>query len=337
MTEPRAFHGGDLGWAEDRFGKPDRSWIDLSTGINPWPYPVGPIAADAWTRLPDARAEADLRAAATHYHGAPDPACVVPAPGSQALIQLLPRLRPPGRVAVLGPTYGEHAPCWRAAGHDVWTIGGDDLDGAWDVVVLTNPNNPDGATRSPEFLEALAHHLDARSGWLVIDEAFADVAPELSMAAATDRPGVIVTRSFGKFFGLAGLRLGCALAAPDLARRIAAALGPWAVSGPAIEIAARAYRDEAWIDATRDRLAAAARRLDAVLGEAGLAPAGGTTLFRFVDHPAAPDLFRSLGGHGIAARHFPDRPSWLRLGLPPDEAALDRVREALAAIAANVS
>ncbi len=331
MTEGRPFHGGDLGWAEARFGRPELPWIDLSTGVNPFPYPLGEVSAASWSRLPEARAEARLREAAARYYGAPEIDCVVAAPGSQALIQLLPRLRPSGRVAVLGPTYGEHAPCWAAAGHQVTTIAEDDLYGAWDVVVVTNPNNPDGVARGPALLDEVADRLAARGGWLVVDEAFADTEPGLSLAPSADRPGRIVLRSFGKFFGLAGLRLGWALAPADVARRIAAALGPWAVSGPALEVATSAFGDDAWIAATRRRLAAAAARLDRVLDDAGLEPAGGTPLFRLVEHKSAASVFRSLGEHGILARHFPDRPDRLRFGLAPDEAALARLGQALAA------
>ncbi len=331
MTDAPVFHGGDLGWAEARFGRPGQPWIDLSTGMNPWPYPIGAIGDEAWSRLPEARAEADLRSAAARYYGAPGVDCIVSAPGSQALIQLLPRLRPPSRVAVLGPTYGEHAPCWEAGGHQVTTIDDDGFYGAWDVVVITNPNNPDGVARSPEMLDQVADRLAARGGWLVVDEAFADTDPRLSLASSTNRPGRIVLRSFGKFFGLPGLRLGFALAPPEIAGRIAAALGPWAVSGPALEVATSAFADDTWIAATRRRLAAAAVRLDRVLGDAGLEPVGGTSLFRLVEHPSAASVFRSLGEHGILARHFPDRPDRLRFGLAPDEVALARLGQALAA------
>jgi cobalamin biosynthetic protein CobC len=291
---------------------------------------VGEIAAEAWSFLPQASAEAGLRDAAARCYGAPGAECVVAAPGSQALIQLLPRLRSPARVAVLGPTYGEHAMCWQAAGHDVAIIADDGIDGAWDVVVLTNPNNPDGAARDPAMLDEIADRLARRGGWLVVDEAFADVAPGLSLAGSADRPGRIVLRSFGKFFGLPGLRLGFALAPPELAGRIAAALGPWAVSVPAIEVGARALDDAAWIAATSDRLAAAARRLDDALGNVGLRVVGGTALFRLVEHPNAGALFQALGEHGILVRHFPDRPDRLRFGLPADDAAFARLADALA-------
>ncbi len=337
MTDAPVFHGGDLNWAEARFGRPDRPWIDLSTGVNPWPYPIGAISDDAWSRLPEARAEAELREAAARYYGAPVVEGVVSAPGSQVLIQLLPRLRSSSRVAVLGPTYGEQAPCWEAGGHQVTMIDDDGLDGAWDVVVVTNPNNPDGVARSPTMLDEVAERLAARGGWLVVDEAFADTDPQASLAPQTNRPGRIVLRSFGKFFGLPGLRLGFALAPPEIARRIAAALGPWAVSGPALEIATHAFNDDAWISATRERLATAAARLDNVLRDGGLEPAGVSPLFRLVEHPSAASVFQSLGEHGILARHFPDQPNRLRLGLPPDDAALALLDQALAASRAAVS
>ena len=342
MSDAPVFHGGDLGWADARFGRPIHPWIDLSTGVNPWPYPIGAIRDDAWSRLPEARLEAELCETAARYYGASGADCVASAPGSQVLIQLLPRLRPPARVAVLGPTYGEHAPCWEAGGHQVTVIDDNGSDGAWfddswDVVVVTNPNNPDGKVHQPYALDEIADRLAPRGGWLVVDEAFADTEPRFSLAASTDRPGRIVLRSFGKFFGLPGLRLGFALTSPEIVQGIAATLGPWAVSGPAIEIATRAFDDDAWIAATRERLTAAAARLDNVLSAGGLNPTGGSPLFRLVEHPSAASVFQSLGEHGILARYFPDQPNRLRLGLPPDDAAFDLLRQALAASHAAVS
>ncbi len=324
--EKPVFHGGDLSWADERFGIPAPGWIDLSTGINPFPYPVGAIPPTAWTRLPDARALGALIDAAARRYRAPGPDWVAAAPGSQILIQLLPRLRALSRVAVIGPTYGEHAPCWEAAGHQVEPVGEDALDGDWDVIVLVNPNNPDGRVRDPVMLAGIADRLAARGGWLVVDEAFADLVPEFGMAP---RSGCIVLRSFGKFFGLPGLRLGFAIAEPAIARRIAAALGPWPVSGPAIDIALRALADDEWARRTRETLAAGAKRLDAVLGAAGLEIVGGTDLFRLARSPAAPRLFDALGNAGILVRHFPDHPEWLRFGLPADDREYARLRDAL--------
>lgn len=322
-------HGGDLTAAEARFGRPEGGWMDLSTGINPWPYPFVFPNNISWRRLPDSGIVERLLGAAAAAYGVPDPACVVAAPGTQAVIQWLPRLRAPGTVAVLAPTYAEHAAAWSAAGHAVRTVAGfEDADA--DVVVVTNPNNPDGRVVAPERLLAIVAAQAARGGWLVVDEAFVDPTPRLSLAAACDRPGLVLLRSFGKFFGLAGARLGFALAAPALALEMRSALGPWCVGGPTATIGAAALEDGGWIASMRERLAGAAADLDAVLEAGGLTVLGGTTLFRLAEHRDAPALFERLARAGVLARPFPEHPSWLRFGLPPDARAVERLRAALA-------
>ncbi len=325
------YHGGGVDAAAARFGIPADDWLDLSTGINPVPYPLPPLAAALWRRLPDRDQERALRAAAALAYGVADPAHVVPAPGSQALIQWLPRLRRPGRVAVLGPTYAEHAAAWAAAGHEATSLSDPARLAEADVAIAVNPNNPDGRAFAPPALLDLAAKLERRGGWLVVDEAFADTTPELSLASSIARPGLVALRSFGKFFGLAGLRLGFALAGPEIAIPLRAALGPWCVSGPAAEIAICALGDRAWIARTRRRLATDAARLDGLLADAGLGIVGGTSLFRLATHAHAADLFEHLGRHGILARRFPEHPSWLRFGLPGEENDWARLVAALAA------
>ncbi|HEC14863.1 MAG TPA: aminotransferase class I/II-fold pyridoxal phosphate-dependent enzyme, partial [Rhodospirillales bacterium] len=253
--------------------------------------------------------------------------CVVSAPGTQAIIQILPRLRPTGaKVCVLGPTYAEHEACWRAGGHRVEAVSQiDRLADPWDVVVVVNPNNPDGRVLKPDFLLGLAGQLARRGGLLIVDEAFADTAPETSLSAHADHPGLIVLRSFGKFFGLAGLRLGFALAAPGEIRRLTRALGPWAVGGPALALGARALKDKAWIDETREKLAKAGESLRELLNDRGLKDLGGTSLFHLAGHEKAQNLFESLGRAGILVRPFAEAPDRLRFGLPAskkDEARL---------------
>lgn len=330
VRKAAAFHGGDLSAAEKMFGRPAQGWLDLSTGINPVPYPLPEIAPERWTSLPDAAAIAALNAAAADYFGAADLTQVVAAPGTQSLIQWLPRLRPPGRVAIVGPTYGEHERSWRAAGHEVIGIAAiSDLPPETDVAVVVNPNNPDGRTDAPGDLAELAAALGARGGWLVVDEAFVDPVPELSAVPFTGSGGLIVLRSFGKFFGLAGLRLGFAVCAPGLAETIGAAIGPWAVSGAAIEVAMSAYRDNLWVERTRERLAADQARLDALLGGSGLEVIGGTRLFRLTECPDSEALFARLGRAGIYLRVFPERTGWLRFGLPGREDDFGRLAMAL--------
>ncbi|HYH22501.1 MAG TPA: threonine-phosphate decarboxylase CobD [Azospirillum sp.] len=321
-------HGGDLDAARAAFPGAPEPWLDLSTGINPWSYPIPAIPIEAWTRLPGRAADEALRAAAVACYGAPSAAHVVAAAGSQALIQVLPRLRPLGRVAVLGPTYAEHARGWSAAGHAVAEVRRlEEADGA-DVVVIVNPNNPDGRVVPAAVLLDLARRQAARGGWLVVDEAFADAMPEVSMAAEADRPGLVVLRSFGKFFGLAGVRLGFALGRPELADAVRRGVGPWAVSGPALAVGAAALSDRAWIETMRQRLVAETSALDVHLQRMDLSVSGGTPLFRLVTHDRAQDYHRAFGRAGILVRRFPEHPGWLRMGLPPDEAARERLAQA---------
>jgi cobalamin biosynthetic protein CobC len=242
----------------------------------------------------------------------------VAAPGTQALLQWLPRLLPARRVAVLGFTYAEHARCWAAAGAEVVVV--DDLAGVggFDAVVVVNPNNPDGRLFPSDAILDAARRIASRGGTFVVDEAFMDVLPVTESVAAHvgDIPGLVVLRSFGKAYGLAGLRLGFALASPELAARLRDALGPWAVAGPALTIGRQALRDGGWLERTRERLAADRRRLEERLTAAGLALVGGTPLFVLASHPEARAIFRRLGKVGVLTRAFADRPEWLRFGLP---------------------
>ncbi|MDE1146761.1 MAG: threonine-phosphate decarboxylase CobD [Azospirillaceae bacterium] len=322
-------HGGDLTQAARLFPDAPGPWVDLSTGINPWPYPLPPIPDAAWTALPTRGALDAALAAATVAYGAPGPDSLVAAPGTELLIQMLPRLRPVGDVAIVSPTYGDHARAWDAAGHRVRAVSApEDAD----VVVLCNPNNPDGRTWAPDDLLAAADRLAARGGWLVVDEAYADLDPARSLAGHAGRPGLVVLRSFGKFFGLGGLRLGFALGPDTVLAALRVQLGSWAVSGPALAVAASALADLDWQAATRRRLAAAADALDGVLRAGGLRIVGGTALYRLVDCGDGPALWRHLARAGIWTRPFPEHAEgagWLRFGLAPDAAVLDRLAVAL--------
>ncbi len=325
-------HGGDLAAARRLFPDAAEPFIDLSTGINPNPYPLPRLPPEAFAHLPDSTALERLAAIAAAAYGAPSAACVVPAPGTQILLPLVYGLVPPGRAAILTPTYSEHARAAALAGHAITEVGELDAIGDAALVVVTNPNNPDGRLFAKHDLLKIAKTLKARSGVLVIDEAFMDVAPRgESLGPELAAGNIVVLRSFGKFFGLAGLRLGFALAAPPLVARLSARLGPWAVSGPALAVGAAALADRQWIETTRRRLAAAAARLDTMLCEAGLDIAGGTALFRLTRLPAAHALFHHLGRAGILTRAFPDQHEWLRFGLPAFEPDWGHLQMAIAA------
>ncbi|TDP40391.1 threonine-phosphate decarboxylase CobD [Zavarzinia compransoris] len=330
MSDPLTVHGGRRRAAQARFPDAPRPWLDLSTGINPVPYPLPTLDPAVFTDLPEPEDLARLESIAAAAYGVPDPALVVAAPGTQILIELLPLLAAPGAAAVLGPTYGEHGPGWARAGHRVREARSlAELDGASHAVVV-NPNNPDGRVLKAADLIPLAARLDRAGGFLVVDEAFADLEPGVSLAPYLPRPGLVILRSFGKTYGLAGVRLGFLLAAPEIAAAMREALGAWAVSGPAMAIGTGALGDERWRMAAAAATAEKAARLDALMAGAGFRLEGGCRLFRLYGHAAAGAWFERLGRAGILARPFAYRPDWLRLGLPADEAAFARLAAALA-------
>ena len=325
-------HGGSLERARSLFPDAPQPWIDLSTGINPHSYPVLDLPATAFTRLPEPGQGKALARVAAETYGAPSAAHVVPAPGTQILLPLVASLVPPGRAAVLGPTYAEHRRAAAIAGHQVEETGDLQRLAEADLAILVNPNNPDGRIISRTDVLQLADRVGSRGGLLVVDEAFMDVGPRSeSVDADVDHGSLVVLRSFGKFFGLAGIRLGFAIASPELATGLDARLGPWAVSGPALEIGLRGLADKDWQETMRIRLSEAAKRLDALLMRRDIPVVGGVSLFRYVRLREAPALFDTLGRHGILVRLFVDRPDCLRFGLAADEAGWERLVEALRA------
>jgi cobalamin biosynthetic protein CobC len=324
-------HGGDLGAARELFPGAPEPFLDLSAGINPYPYPIPTFQAEIFARLPQAEALAGLVAAAAQAYGAPSPAHVVAAPGSQILAAQTAFLLARGRASVLAPTYAEHGRVAQLAGHNVVEVAevGQLADAR--IAIVVNPNNPDGRIVAKDTLLALADRLRRRGGLLLVDEAFMDVGPEDgSICEYVEQDNIVVLRSFGKFYGLAGVRLSFALAAPTIAAHLAAALGPWPVSGAAIAIGTEALEDAAWREAARKALAEAAVRLDALLVRAGLSPIGGTSLFRLARTQDAARLFQSLGQAGILVRRFGEHPIWLRFGLPGSEPEWQRLADALA-------
>jgi cobalamin biosynthetic protein CobC len=319
-------HGGRLRAAAQRYGIPLEDWLDLSTGIAPYGWDLPPVPAQAWARLPEIND--GLEAAARDYYGA---ASLLPVAGSQAAIQALPRLRTHSNVGILAPTYAEHAAAWRREGHRITKLSEGSVHRALpqlDVLLVVNPNNPTGRLIEPARLLDWHDELAERGGWLVVDEAFIDCTPQHSLAAYSDMPGLIVLRSFGKFFGLAGLRLGFVLAAQALLDELEALLGPWAVSGPARSIARQLLADSAGQRRQRERLLADGERLAALLRDCGLPPTGGSALFQFCCTRRAVPCMELLARRGILIRLFAELDS-LRFGLPADEAGWLRLEQGL--------
>jgi cobalamin biosynthesis protein CobC len=313
IDQTSADHGGDLDAAVARFGGARADWLDLSTGINRLPYPLPRLSAPVWRDLPDAAAAARLEIAARAFWAVPADAAVLAAPGASSLIARIPALLPPATVAIPGPTYNEHARAFRASG---WTL----AEGRTGARVVVNPNNPDGRVWTA---------MDCAAPLMVIDESFCDVAADQSLMTLASRPGTLILKSFGKFWGLAGLRLGFAIGDPALVAGLARMLGPWPVAGVALAVGTAALLNPAWADRTRRRLRRDAQRLDQMMAGAGAAVVGGTDLFRLYDVGDASRWQDQLARAHIWTRRFPYSDRWLRLGMPGSRDEWDRVRAAL--------
>ncbi|MGC5704250.1 threonine-phosphate decarboxylase [Pseudomonas sp. NFXW11] len=321
-------HGGRLRKAAKEHGIAEEAWLDLSSGLAPWPFPLPAIPLRAWARLPET--DDGLEQAACTYYGASE---VLPVAGSQAAIQLLPRLRRTGRVGVLSPCYAEHAEAWRRSGYRVREVLEQEVDfflDSLDVLVVVNPNNPTGLSLTPERLLEWHGRLAQRGGWLVVDEAFMDNTPHLSLARHAHQVGLIVLRSFGKFFGLAGVRLGFVLAEHRLLKLLAEQVGPWAVSGPTRVLGQACLLDVEGHARQRQRSELASQRLSEVLERFDFKPQGGCALFQWLISAEAEHLYHFMARRGILLRLFTHNSS-LRFGLPAEEADWARLEQALQA------
>ncbi|KQN50923.1 threonine-phosphate decarboxylase [Pseudomonas sp. Leaf48] len=318
-------HGGRLRKAALDYCIDEAEWLDLSTGLAPWPFAVPDIPLRAWARLPET--DDGLEQAACDYYGTLQ---ALPVAGSQMAIQLLPRLRRAGKVGVLSPCYAEHAEAWRRNGYIVREVLEHEVDfflDSLDVLVVVNPNNPTGLSLTPARLLDWHSRLAQRGGWLVVDEAFMDNTPQLSLAPFAHQVGLIVLRSFGKFFGLAGVRLGFVLAERRLLKLLAEQVGPWAVSGPTRVVGAACLRDTQAQARQRERAEQASERLAALLDLYGFKPQGGCALFQWLITECAEELYEFMARRGILLRLFTHNSS-LRFGLPGEEADWVRLSQA---------
>ncbi len=335
VTQMPLPHGGNPAAAAHRYGIPLHDWLDLSTGINPHAWPVPTIPAAIYQRLP--QPQDGLEEAACRYY---DTTQLLPAAGSQAAIQALPLLRPPSRVVVISPCYAEHAHAWRRWHHTVmeWTTEAFEqalaADQAIDVVVIANPNNPTGLQVPIQKLLGWHKKLQSYGGWLIVDEAFMDATPQNSLAPFSGCPGLVVLRSLGKFFGLAGVRVGFVLAEPTLLERLNTLLGPWSVNGPGRWVATQALQDITWQQAMRVQLQTQQQRLAILLRKHNIAISGATALFQWICHPQAAAIHEQLAQRGIWTRLFPSAEPFypypgVRFGLPGTEAEWQRLDQAL--------
>ena len=324
-------HGGRILAAAKKYHIAQEEWLDLSTGLNPNGWPVPDIPSEVWQALPED--DDGLQTDACQYYGCD--ACL-PVAGSQAAIQTLPTLRSRSKVGVISPTYAEHEYNWQQAGHDVVQLKLEEVENhinALDVLVVINPNNPTGEIVAVKQLLEWHQKLSTRGGWLIVDEAFMDVTPENSLVTSGAKPGLIILRSMGKFFGVAGIRCGFVISDNEVLQRLAQKLGPWALTGPTRYIAKQALLDKSWHIETRKTLNDAGIRLHTVLSQAGLSPNSGTHLFQWSEHSKSKEIHEALAKQGILTRLFEKHsntssPS-LRFGLPANEAQWLKLSEAL--------
>ncbi len=319
-------HGGRLIEASKKQSIPLSQWVDLSTGINPngWPVPI--LDDAAWNRLPEE--EDGLMEAASHYYGCDDLLAVA---GSQAAIQLLPQLRKPCRVAIVSPCYAEHQQAWQKAGHQLQLVSSGELEeriDQFDVVVIVNPNNPTGRLETAERLKCWHHLLSCRGGWLVVDEAFMDAIEGYSLISRSVPRGLFILRSVGKFFGLAGARVGFLAAEHSFLKAAAEQLGPWVISGPSRAVVQSALKDRVWQLDNRALLLEKSERLKLLLAQYVLPTSGGTALFQYIKTSQAETIYNYLLADGILVRLF-QQPMAVRFGLPKDEKAWQLLERSL--------
>lgn len=317
-----AHHGGRLCVARSLFPNVPQPWIDLSTGINPSSYPAPRASAGERNRLPEPTELARLELIAAAAFNVDDPERVIATGGTESALRLLPYLLRVPAALIAGPTYGSHSDAWTRAGIQTSLLADSQLAAhACDKVAMTvvNPNNPDGRLLERSQLQSLHDSLHAQGGVLIVDEAFGDLEPRHSvadLAGTKHAPSLVVLRSFGKFYGLAGVRLGFVIAAPTIATRLRHMLGDWPVSADALRAGIAAYADQAWAEKTRQRLGRAAQRLDKLLVGSGMTIVGGTSLYRLARAPDARARFTQLISRGILARPFDYDGTLLRFGLP---------------------
>lgn len=316
-------HGGQLKEAKIQFPHVVQRWIDLSTGINPYAYPFSPITPDRSTQLPSIEDEHRLRGMAALRYGVRDQRLIAMAPGTQILISLLPYTLEAQQVCVFGPTYMEHINTWQQAHipvHQVTTL--DDFmrfsTQEQTVGVLCNPNNPDGRLLNVQQMQAIIHQWGSCHNHIIVDEAFMDFEGQ-TIASLLPHPALTILRSFGKAYGLAGVRLGFLLSNASYVEKVRQMLGSWAISGAALHIGLQAFKNREWILQAQDQLSKQVQQFDQLFMQHACKIVGGTHLFRLIEMQNAQDLWEYLAKHGIWVRKFDYNSQWLRFGLPQEQ------------------
>lgn len=262
-------HGGNVYAAARRLGRTVDQLIDFSASINPLGPAPGAVQAIRRARslehYPDPDCWALRQALASHWRCSSNQ--IVIGNGSTELIHLLPEALQLRHLLVIGPTFSEYAHAMERFGGRVSMVLAERADGyapplaraieamrvnkakpkgaaPIDAVVLCNPNSPTGQACSVQEVKHLARIVQRRRIRLILDETFADYCEERSILPMTNKiENAIVLRSFTKFFGLPGLRIGYLVTKADIAQRIRARQLPWSVNALAQEAALAALSD----------------------------------------------------------------------------------------------
>ncbi|MEP2651908.1 MAG: threonine-phosphate decarboxylase CobD [Paraglaciecola sp.] len=310
-------HGGQLNQIALQYNIPLHEWLDLSTGIAPTSFPIPTLPGCVWQQLP--QPSDALINSAREYYQTPH---ILPIAGSQVVIQILPQIAAKqgyqsSRVWIPSVGYQEHYKAWFAAGFTLqrYHSANDIALQPKDIIVLINPNNPKGDIYNYEEVASLFRQVKQQGGLLIIDEAFMDCTPEHSFIRYSDEPQLIVLRSIGKFFGLAGLRLGFVSASDSWLTLFTNLIGPWSVSGPAQYIGQLALADEPWQRKQRAFLAAQSQELAQLLKDTLNVTPTGTALFQTVKCEQSPLIFEKLCRQSVYVR-LCDEKNALRFGIP---------------------
>ena len=325
-------HGGNKTAAARAYGVEPSEMIDLSTGISPRPYPLdlGAFELSDLIELPQAEDAEHLTQVMTSSWHIPDSAKLALASGSGAIISLMPHLYQGDKRHVYcpEPVYSEHVIAWQNAGYTIITYDAGaipDVDwGRAAAILAVQPGNPMGHIAPPSDWLALMSDAAAHNVMVIFDEAFIDLAPQLSLIPHMGQKGQIVIRSFGKFYGLAGVRLGAAIGHPDDITALYHLMGPWAVSTMALRFGAAAIADHAWADDQRRWLSDRMTFLKEGLAARNVTIVGGTDLYLLIDVADAARLQDDLARQGFWTRIFDSNPRWMRLGLAHDDAIMAR-------------
>jgi len=371
-------HGGAILQAAKTSDIPAEQWLDLSTGINPNGWPVPNIPAETWQRLPEledgleqavrqyysqrlsqnsSQNSSQSYSASPNYDASPNSSpnsspnysadnFIVTA-GSQSAIQLLPQLFPTGVVWVPEEGYTEHPYWWDFYQHTVFFYKADELENIvnntpdklpFDTLLVINPNNPTTQLHPREFLIRLLNLIEKFDKRFIVDEAFLDTRPENSMLRHSKSPHLIILRSLGKFFGLAGIRCGVLFANPTLLKTAKRFLGPWQIATPSRWVATKALTDRNWQTQAIKDLTNSSQRLEELithfLPPDKIASCSRSDLFCsivFQNEKEQQLTYAHFLKHGILIRRF-SICFRLRIGLPKDDVAWKKLTKALSSI-----